>query len=152
MRISKALLVAASCLMLGTAPTLAQTAADVEQAAPAVAAKVKAKAKKKAAPKGKHAGAISIVNARADAVAAVSITNAKGKVVASVKKAIAPGKKVGVAIPGGNGCDFTVAARFGDGTEFEPTPVNLCRDKTLRFTDGEGGAPAEAPAPADDAQ
>lgn len=147
MRMSKALLVVASGLMLCAAPALAQTAADVEQAAPAAAAKVKAKAKKKAA-KGQHAGAISILNARADAVAAVSITNAKGKVVASVKKAIAPGKKVGLSIPGGNGCDFTVAARFGDGTEFEPTPVNLCRDKTLRFTDGEGGAPA----PADEAQ
>lgn len=152
MRISKGLLIAASCLMLGAVPALAQSAEDVEKAAPMAAAKAKAKAKKKAAPKGKNAAEVVIANARADAIVAVSLTTGKGKTISVVKKSLPSGKKHAMKLPAGSGCDFTVNARFADGSEFEPTAVNLCMDKTLRFTDGEGGAPANDPGPAEDAQ
>jgi hypothetical protein len=147
MRIKTAVLVAASCLLLGAAPAFAQSAEDVEKAPPAAAAaaKVKAKAKKKAAPKGKNAGDVTVVNARGDVVASVAFTNAQGKVVASVKKPLAPGKKTVVKLMGG--CDFTVSARFADGSDFEPTALNLCADKTIRFTDGEGVPASADPGP-----
>lgn len=150
MRISRAVLVAASCLMLGSLPALAQSAEDVEKAPPVAAAKVKAKAKKKV-DAAKTAGTITIVNARADVITSVGIATGEGKAVGGVKKPLAPGKKATVKISA-KGCEFVISARFADGTDFDPAPVNLCVDKTIRFTDGEGGgAPANDPAP-DDAQ
>jgi len=148
MRFSKAVLVTTASLMLGSMPALAQSAEDVEKAPPVAAAKAKAK---KVAAKGKNASDVTVVNARADEIVSVSVTTAKGKTIALVKKSLPAGKKHVFKLPAGSGCDFTVNARFADGTEFDPTPVNLCVDKTLRFTDGEaGGAPTEAPAPAEE--
>lgn len=147
MRFKPALLAAASCLLLGASPVFAQSAQDVEKAPPAeAAAKVKQKTKKKA-PKGKHASDVIVMNARADGITSVTLTTAKGKSIAVVKKSLPAGTKHTMKLPAGSGCEFTVSARFADGTEFDPTPVNLCTDKTIRFTDGEamGG---EAPAPA----
>lgn len=141
----KGLLIAASCLMLGSAPVLAQSAEDVEKVAPAATAKVKAKAKK-AVAKGKNASEVVVLNARGDEIVAVTLTTAKGKTIAVVKKSLPAGKKHAMKLPGGSGCEFTVNARFADGTEFDPTPVNLCTDKTLRFTDGEAGSAPSAPA------
>lgn len=152
MRFKTAVVVAASCLLLGAAPAFAQSAADVEKAPPTeAAAKVKAKAKKKAAPKsapkGKNAAEVIVQNARADGIANVTLTTDKGKSIAVVKKSLPAGTKHAMKLPAGSGCTFTVSARFVDGTEVDPTPVDLCRDKVIRFTEGDN-VPAEAPAPA----
>jgi hypothetical protein len=143
MRIQTAVLAAVACLLLGAAPALAQSAEDVEKAPPAAEAapKVKAKAKKRVAPKGKHAAEVMVQNARADGITAVTLTTAKGKSIAVVKKSLPAGTKHAMKLPAGSGCDFTVSARFADGTELDPTPVNLCNDKTIRFTDGEAVTP-----------
>lgn len=107
-------------------------APGAEAAAPAAQRAVRT-AKKKAA--AKNATEVVFLNARSGAVVTgATLTSAGGKT-AGLKQPLAPGKKVSVKLPKGAGCVFALNASFSDDGEFDQTEVNLCTDKTVRFTD-----------------
>ncbi|MCZ8374940.1 MAG: hypothetical protein O9342_06155 [Beijerinckiaceae bacterium] len=84
----------------------------------------------------KNAAEIVLANARSGAVVTgISVTSAAGKSVATLKKPLEPGKKITIKLPKNSGCTFAVNASFSDDAEFDQTDVNLCMDKTVRFTD-----------------
>lgn len=131
-----------AALVTLSAPVLAQTAPapDAETAAEAAggaataaAAKAKRTAKKKVA--AKNAGEIVLVNSRSAAVTGVAVTSAAGKNVAKLKKALEPGKKISIKLPKNSGCTFAINASFSDDAEFDQADVDLCADKTVRFTE-----------------
>lgn len=134
--IAAAALVSAA-LVSTSMPALAQQApapgAAAEQAAGAAKAKVKRVAKKKVP--AKNASEIVLANARTAVVTDVSVTSAAGKSVATLKKPLEPGKKITIRLPKNSGCTFAINASFSDDAEFDQSEVNLCTDKTVRFTE-----------------
>lgn len=126
------LAVAAAAFLAVSSPVFAQQAPAPEQAA-AAPAKAKKAAKKKVA--AKNAGEIVLVNNRGAVVTAVSVTSAAGKQVAALKKPLEAGKKIAIKLPKGAGCTFAINASFSDDAEFDQSEVNLCTDKTVRFTE-----------------
>ncbi len=129
------LAIAVSAALLISAPVLAQQApAPAATPAPAAdAAKAKRPAQKKAA--AKNAGEIVLVNARGAVVTGASVTSAAGKTVATLKKPLEAGKKIVIKLPKNSGCVFAINASFSDDAEFDQSEVNLCADKTVRFTE-----------------
>jgi hypothetical protein len=129
------LAIATVALMSLSAPVYAQQApaSGAEAAATAAPARARKAAKKKAA--AKNATEIVLVNNRNAVVTGVSVTSAAGKSVASLKKALEPGKKISIKLPKGAGCTFAINASFSDDAEFDQSEVNLCTDKTVRFTE-----------------
>lgn len=113
-------------------------AAHAQQAPAPDAAKVQAAAKKRA-PKAKtppkNASELVLVNARSAAVTGLALTNAAGKNLAVLKKPLEPGKKISFKLPAKSGCLFTIDASFADESPFDASEVDLCIDKTVRFTD-----------------
>jgi hypothetical protein len=126
-----------AALVTFSVPVFAQSAPDAgataEAAAKAGAAKAKRTAKKKMA--AKNAGEIVLVNARSAAVTGVSVTSAAGKSVGKLKKPLEPGKKLSIKLPKNSGCTFAINASFADDAEFDQADVDLCADKTVRFTE-----------------
>lgn len=128
------LAVAVVALMSLSAPVFAQQApAPGAEAAAAAPARAKRAAKKKVA--AKNASEIVLVNGRGAVVTAVSVTSAAGKQVAALKKPLEGGKKISIKLPKGAGCTFAINASFSDDAEFDQSEVNLCTDKTVRFTE-----------------
>lgn len=119
-----------------SSPALAQQApapgAAIEQSAPAPARAARAAKKKVAA---KNATEIVIVNGRTAVVTGVSVTSTTGKAAATLKKPLEPGKKIALKLAKGAGCTFAINASFSDDAEFDQSEVNLCLDKTVRFTE-----------------
>ena len=132
MKFTYALVASIGIALAFPASSLAQDA-TAPVAAAAAKAKARAKAKAKAPPKNATQAIIS--NAQASALTGMQISNAAGKVVAAIKKPVDPGKKSTLKLPAKAGCLFTVSAAFADGSEFDPTEVDLCVDKNIRFTD-----------------
>ena len=134
MMFRSSLALAAVALLAVSAPVFAQQAPapGAEQAA-AAPAKAKKAAKKKVA--AKNASEIVLVNGRGAVVTAVSVTSAAGKQVAALKKPLEAGKKISIKLPKGAGCTFAINASFSDDAEFDQSEVNLCTDKTVRFTE-----------------
>ncbi|MCZ8186423.1 MAG: hypothetical protein O9308_08585 [Beijerinckiaceae bacterium] len=117
-------------LMMG----LGQGAASAQQANAPAAAPAAPRTASRAVPK--NAAEIVLANARSGAVVTgLSVTSAAGKSVATLKKPLEPGKKITIKLPKNSGCTFAVNASFSDDAEFDQTDVNLCTDKTVRFTD-----------------
>lgn len=131
------LAVIAVALAAVSTPALGQQAPapvpGAEAPAAAAATRVKRAAKKKVA--AKNATEIVLVNARAAVVTGISVTSAAGKQVASLKKPLEAGKKISIKLPKGAGCTFAINASFSDDAEFDQSEVNLCTDKTVRFTE-----------------
>jgi hypothetical protein len=134
MMFRSSLALAAVALLAVSAPVFAQQAPapGAEQAA-AAPAKAKKAAKKKVA--AKNASEIVLANGRGAVVTAVSVTSAAGKQVATLKKPLEAGKKISIKLPKGAGCTFAINASFSDDAEFDQSEVNLCTDKTVRFTE-----------------
>lgn len=129
MRIVTGLASLALVLGLGSGMALAQQANDGN--APAAAA---ARTAQKKLPK--NATEIVLLNGRSGAVVTgVTVVNAAGKSVAGLKKPLEVGKKIAIRLPKNAGCTFAINASFSDDAEFGQTDVNLCADKTVRFTD-----------------
>lgn len=118
-------------LTILAAPAWSQQAPPpaTDQTAPAP----KAKAKKKVV--AKNASTLILVNNRGAAVTGLQVTSAAGKNVAKLKSALEPGKKITLTLAKGAGCAFAINAAFSDDAELEQTQVDLCADKTVRFTD-----------------
>lgn len=135
MMFRSSLALAAAALLSASAPAFAQQAPAPAATEQAVAAPAKAKraAKKKVA--AKNASEIVLVNGRGAVVTAVSVTSAAGKQVAALKKPLEAGKKISIKLPKGAGCTFAINASFSDDAEFDQSEVNLCTDKTVRFTE-----------------
>ncbi|WP_284178739.1 hypothetical protein [Rhabdaerophilum sp. SD176] len=113
---------------------LGQGAAMAQQANAPAAAPAAPRTAQRAVPK--NAAEIILTNARSGAVVTgLSVTSAAGKSVATLKKPLEPGKKITIRLPKNSGCTFAVNASFSDDAEFDQTDVNLCMDKTVRFTD-----------------
>jgi hypothetical protein len=83
----------------------------------------------------KNASEAVVTNGRTVAVTGLEITTAKGDKVGTLQKALEPGKKVTFRFRPRNGCIFTVNAAFADDSGFDPTEVDLCTDKNIRFVD-----------------
>lgn len=134
--IATAALLAVSLVSAATSASAQQAPAPGAATQPAAgAAKAKAKpvAKKKAP--AKNASEIVLVNGRAAVVTGVSVTSAAGKAAATLKKPLEPGKKIAIKLPKNSGCAFSINASFSDDAEFDQSEVNLCADKTVRFTE-----------------
>jgi hypothetical protein len=83
----------------------------------------------------KNASEAIVTNGRTVAVTGLEITTAKGDKVGTLQKALEPGKKITFRFRPRNGCIFTVNAAFADDSGFDPTEVDLCTDKNIRFVD-----------------
>lgn len=76
-----------------------------------------------------------IVNARTSALSGLSLTGAAGQSVGGISKPVPPGQSVRIKLAKGAGCVLTVEASFDDETASDPAQVDVCADKTVRFTD-----------------
>jgi hypothetical protein len=86
-----------------------------------------------AAPTLKPATAVSITNARA--VPAVEVViGASGKTV-GLSKPLAPNAKTTLKLPKVTGCTVSVSATFEDESVVELDDFDVCKEKTIRFTD-----------------
>lgn len=92
-----------------------------------------AQGKKKAAKK--PPAEIIVVNARAATLVEFSLTTEQGKNVAALKAVLAPGKRATLKLARGAACQLTVSAAYDDESENAGGVVDVCADKTIRFTD-----------------
>lgn len=88
-----------------------------------------------AAPAPKPPGQIALVNARAVPLMGLELALADGTSIARLAKPLAPGKRVMLKLGKGATCTLAVAARFEDEAEPAAETVDVCKDKSLRFTD-----------------
>jgi hypothetical protein len=101
------------------------------RAAPAgEAAAPKAKAKAKAA---RPASAVTVTNATAQTLAEVVITGEDQT--AKLSKPLRPKAKAVLKLPKHKGCVVTVAATFEGGGTTDAGEHDVCKDKTIRFTE-----------------
>ena len=94
---------------------------------PAVAQKKQAAAKPPAE--------IVVANTRAANLTGFTLADDAGKIIADIKQWLAGGKSARVRIPKGAPCVLTLSAMFDDEAENSASQVDICKDKTLRFTD-----------------
>jgi hypothetical protein len=78
---------------------------------------------------------VTVANARAANITGFAMTDDAGKVVGKIAKPIASGKSVKVKLAKGAPCTLNVAANFDDDTDGAEGQVDVCSDKTIRFTD-----------------
>lgn len=78
---------------------------------------------------------VTVTNARASAVTGLSLTSESGQSVGGIRAPIAPGKSVKIKLAKGATCALTVVANFEDDTASDDGQVDVCADKTIRFTD-----------------
>jgi hypothetical protein len=86
-----------------------------------------------AAPAAKPAGALSITNARA--VPAVEVVIGAGEKTVGLPKPLAPNAKATLKLPKVTGCTVSVSATFADESVVELDDFDVCKEKTIRFTD-----------------
>ncbi len=86
-----------------------------------------------AAQSSKPASALIITNARAVPAADVTIRVGQGAV--TLKRPLAPGAKATLRLPKMSGCTVSVFALFEDEGVAEMDEFDVCREKTVRFTD-----------------
>ena len=77
--------------------------------------------------------AVTITNARA--VAATDVTVRAGQGTVAVTRPLAAGSKAALKLPKMSDCIVAVSAAFEDETVAEVDAFDVCRDKTIRFTD-----------------
>jgi hypothetical protein len=86
-----------------------------------------------AAPARKAPAAVTITNARA--VAATDVTVRAGQDTVALTRPLAPGSKAALKLPKMRDCLVAVSASFEDETVAEVEAFDVCREKTIRFTD-----------------
>jgi hypothetical protein len=118
--------VAFALLVLIAGPAAAQTAPEADAPAPS--------AKGKAARAPKPAQAVIVTNARNGTATEVVITGDDEKTTKVAKK-IPPKGKLTVKLPKQAGCLVQVAATFEGEGEVEFGELDICKEKTIRFTD-----------------
>ena len=86
--------------------------------------------------RAQRATEVVVVNARADAVSQFTLTDSNGQAMAQLKNPLPGGKQARFRFrQGGAPCQLTVNATFADGTSVDSETVDVCKDKTIRFTD-----------------
>jgi hypothetical protein len=141
MRLALAAGLTLSALLAGsalaqTAPTSAPAAAAPPVAAAPSAAAAPAAAAPAAKPKKRGptpASAVVVTNASKNTATDVTITG-EGKD-AKLTKALKPMAKASVKLPKLKGCIVTVAATFEGEGHVDAGEFDVCKDKTIRFTD-----------------
>src|SRR4051812_10490542 len=111
---------APSLAVPGSAP--ADAAAAPEAAAP------KQKPKRKGPPQ-----AVTVINASAKTVTGVVIS--AGDKTATLSKPLAPKARASVKLPKLKGCTVSVAATFEGGGKSDTDALDVCKEKSIRFTD-----------------
>jgi len=140
MRLALAAGLAVSALVAGsalaqTAPTLSGAPAPAA-AAPAGTAEPAAAPRAAARPKKRGptpASAVMVTNASKQTATGVTIT-AEGKE-AKLTKPLKPKAKASVKLPKLTGCIVSVAATFEGEAQADLGEFDVCKDKTIRFTD-----------------
>ena len=85
---------------------------------------------------GQKATEVVVVNARADSVSSFSVSDANGQTLAQLKNPLAGGKQARFRFrSGGAPCQVTVNATFSDGSSIDGEQIDICKDKTIRFTE-----------------
>lgn len=120
--------------LMGIGIAQAQTAPPAPDAG-AAASETKKRVPKKKKQAAKNATEVVFVNGRQAVVTGATVISAAGKTVATLKRPLEPGKRAAFKLPKGAGCTFGINASFSDDAEFDQTDVNLCADKTVKFTD-----------------
>ena len=128
MRCSLLLALAASLVASSASAQTAPAPSDPAPDAPVTAPKPK---RKPAGPR--PAQAVTVINASASMATQVTITG-EGKIVKTAK-ALAPKARALVKLPRMKGCTVAVAAAFEGEGQVEVGEFNVCKDKTIRFTD-----------------
>jgi hypothetical protein len=106
----------------GSAP--GDTAATPEPAAP----KPKPKPKRKGPP-----SAVTVINATANTATGIVIT--AGDKTTKLSKPLAPKGRATVRLPKMKGCTVSVAATFEGGGKSDAETFDVCKEKSIRFTD-----------------
>ena len=86
-----------------------------------------------AAPARKAPAAVTIANAGAAAATDVAIRIGEGTV--TLARPLAPGARAALRLPKMSDCIVAVSAAFEDETVAEVEAFDVCREKTIRFTD-----------------
>ena len=86
-----------------------------------------------AAQAGKPASSLVITNARA--VPATEVAVSAGEAVVKLPRALAPKGRATLKLPKIAGCTVAVVATFADESVVEVDEFDVCREKTVRFTD-----------------
>lgn len=81
----------------------------------------------------KPASALLITNARA--VPAVEVVIGAGEKTVGLPKPLAPKAKATLKLPKVTGCTVSVSATFADESVVEMDDFDVCKEKTIRFTD-----------------
>ena len=81
----------------------------------------------------KPASSLLITNARAVPTTDVTIRVGQGSV--ALTKPLAPGAKATLKLPKMTDCIVAVSAMFADESVVEVEAFDICREKTIRFTD-----------------
>ncbi len=86
-----------------------------------------------AAPARKPASALIITNARAVPAAEVAVRVSQGAV--TLTRPLAPGAKATLKLPKMTDCIVSIFAMFEDESVVDVEEFDICREKTIRFTD-----------------
>jgi hypothetical protein len=122
----------ACAALLAADLAVAQAPAPAAPEADAPAAPAKPRAKRAAAPK--PAAAVTVTNASTHTATRVVITGEDEKT-ATVSKPLAPKAKAVVKLPKLKGCTVAVQATFEGEGLVDIGEFDVCKDKTIRFTD-----------------
>jgi hypothetical protein len=124
-------IVALACagLLATTAAANAQTMTGTTPAEPPAAEGAKAKRAKTARP----AQAITVANASANTATKVTVTGEDRT--ATLSKPLAPKAKTTLKLPKLKGCMVSVAATFEGEGQVDIGEFDICKEKTIRFTD-----------------
>ena len=124
---------ACAALLAGVTAIAAQTPA-VPGSGPGEAAATPGTAAPK--PKPKRRGppsSVTVINATASTATGVIIT--AGDKTTTLSKPLAPKGRAVVRLPKMKGCTVSVAATFEGGSKSDAEIFDVCKDKSIRFTD-----------------
>ncbi len=133
MRYSLITRLACAILLTGVTAAAAQTPAAPGSAPGEAAATPEVAAPK---PKPKRRGppsSVTVINATANTVTGVVIT--AGDKTAKLSKPLAPKARATVRLPKVKGCTVSVAATFEGGGKSDADTLDICKEKSIRFTD-----------------
>jgi hypothetical protein len=86
-----------------------------------------------AAPKQRPATALVITNARAEAATTVAVS--AGDQTVALQRPLAPKASATLKLPRMAGCSVAVAATFADESVVDLEDFDVCKEKSIRFTD-----------------
>ena len=122
----------ACAALLAADLAVAQAPAPAAPETEAPAAPAKPRAKRAAAPK--PAAAVTVTNASTHTATNIVITGEDEKT-ATISKPLAPKAKTVVKLPKLKGCTVAVQATFESEGLVEVGEFDVCKEKTIRFTD-----------------